>query len=141
MPDSTRLQIVARRLSGTGPVTGTAWYKNVTVTRIIRKSLAAVPTLTVSASRDDDGHRVFLIVTNKDLHQEVSAMLRLSGFVANKARAWSLTGPTADATNEIEPTRVGIHEFSVTVDAVRFPPCSVTAVELDGKLMRASSRH
>ena len=141
LPDSTRLQIVARRLSGTGPVTGTAWYKNVTVTRIIRKSLAAVPTLTVSASRDDDGHRVFLIVTNKDLHQEVSAMLRLSGFVANKARAWSLTGPTADATNEIEPTRVGIHEFSVTVDAVRFPPCSVTAVELDGKLMRASSRH
>lgn len=134
LPDTKALQIVARRLEGTGPVRGTAWYKNLTLTRMIPKSLPSVPVLTVSASRDASGHRVFLIVTNKDLHNAVSTKLLMDGFVTTKVRAWSLTGPSADSTNEDDPQKVGVHEIAVSGQAIQLPACSLTAIEVEGHL-------
>jgi hypothetical protein len=132
LPDTTAIQISARRLSGTGPVRGTAWYKNITLTRIIPKSLAAVPILTVSASRDASGNKLFLIVTNKDLRNEVAAKLTIKGFKIKAVKAWALTGPSADSTNEDNSERVGVHPIIATPGVVRLPPCSVTAIEVDG---------
>lgn len=134
LEDTKAVQILARRLSGTGQVHGTAWYKNLSLTRIIPKSLAAVPVLSVTASRDTDGKRLFLIVTNKDLTREMPAKLVLRGFRASSTRAWTLTGPTIEATNEVDPNTVGIHPLFVSGSTVHFPPRSVTAVEVNGSL-------
>jgi len=133
LADSKKVQIVARRLGGAGPVSGTAWYKNLTLTRVIPKSLPAVPVLTVSASRDSTGAKVFLVVTNKDLKNEISTTVSIKGFKIRKTRAWVLTGPSADATNEVDSTRVSVKELSLA-SGLRLPPCSVTAIELDGAL-------
>jgi hypothetical protein len=134
LPDTTAVQILARRLSGTGAVHGTAWYKNLTLTRIIPKSLASVPVLTVSASRNANGAKIYLIVTNKDLHHAVGTRIVIKGFKAIAAKAWSLTGPSVDATNEADPDRVGIHPIPASADRIDLPPCSVSAIEIDGRV-------
>ncbi len=134
--DTTKLQIVARRLAGTGPVTGTAWYKNVTVTRIIRKCLPAVPVLTVSASRNASKTKLFLIITNKDLKSEVLTELAIPGYKAGASQAWTLTGPSAEATNEIQPNSVGVRKLSVQNGILNLPPCSLTAVEVEVSAVR-----
>ncbi|MDR3688061.1 MAG: alpha-L-arabinofuranosidase C-terminal domain-containing protein [Fimbriimonas sp.] len=141
LPDTTKVQIVARRLGGTGPVSGVAWYKNLSLTRIIPKSRPAVPVLSVTASMSSNRDSLYLVVTNKDLHREIPVKLTIKGFSPKSVHAMSLTGPSAESTNESDAQCVGLHDIPATVDLVRLPPCSITAIRLDGGASHAGNLH
>jgi hypothetical protein len=132
LPDTRELVIQARRLENGGAGEGLFIVGPVKVQTLVPANRGATPVLGVNASRSQDGKRVFLIVTNKNLNAPEEVVIE--GVKATGARAWSLTGPAVDATNEEDPSRVAIGELPATVtDGVAravLPPCSVTAVEL-----------
>lgn len=129
------IEVIARRVSGGGPVTGQAWYRGLELQEFVPQHDAAVAILSLNASRSEDGKKVFLMVVNKHLELPVTAQVDLAGFCPQSARAWSLTGPTVDATNELEPDCVSIQERDLgpvrNGFAVEFPPHSLTAIEVN----------
>jgi alpha-N-arabinofuranosidase len=135
LPDTKEIEVIARRLSGGGIVTGRAWYRDLQVQKFTPQHYAAVPHLSVNASRSRDGRKVFLIIVNKHLDAPVTATINIASFKPHRARAWSLTGPSVDATNEKDPTFVTVKERDLGAVKngfpVEFPPHSMTAIEVE----------
>ena len=135
LPDTKEIEIVARRLSGGGVVTGRAMYRDLRVQKFVPQSFAAVPYLGVNASRSPDKKKVFLMVVNKNLEAPVTAAIKVAGFKPRHARAWTMTGTSVDATNERDPNTVTVKERDLgAVQAtleVKFAPHSLTAIELE----------
>jgi len=132
--DTKDLVVMARRLEGHGVVKGKAWYRDVQVRRFRPKSYGAAPYLTVNASTSRDGKTTYLMIVNKNLREPVACALSVAGRPVGAARAWTLTGPGPEATNEREPLTVTVRELGAAVAdgkaAATLPPCSLTAVEL-----------
>ena len=132
--DTTEVVVMARRLSGPGVVKGRAWYRGVEVCRFRPKSYGAAPYLTVNASTSRDGKAAWLMVVNKHLGEPVACSISVEGRPVGAARAWALTGPGPEATNEAEPLTVSVRELKPAVadgtTTVTLPPCSLTAIEL-----------
>jgi alpha-L-arabinofuranosidase len=132
LPDAKAVTIQPRRLEGTGS-TGKLYFRNVNIVRFIPENLGAVPYLGVNASMSVDGRKCCLMVVNKSLDNAISATI--TGVRARAARARTLTGPAVDATNEKDPNTVALRDLPITMTdgsaSASFPPCSVTAVELD----------
>jgi len=132
--DTTELGVIARRISGAGVVKGRAWYRGVEVRKFRPKSYGAAPFLSVNASRSRDGQTLFLMVVNKNLREAIACAIEAEGRPVLSARAWALTGPSVDATNERDPLNVTVREQGATVQdgkaALTFAPCSLTAVEI-----------
>lgn len=137
LPDAKQIEVIARRLSGGGVVKGRASYRDVRVQSFVPKRFAAVPYLDVNASRSADGRKVCLMIVNKKLDGPLTPTVRLAGFTPQRARAWTLTGPAVDATNEKDPTTVTVKERDLgSVSngfALDLPACSLTAIEIHGK--------
>lgn len=135
LASTQEIEVIARRVSGGGPVTGQAWYRGLELQEFVPQHYAAVPFLSLNTSRSEDGEKVFLMVVNKHLELPVTAQVDLAGFCPQRARAWTLTGPTVDATNELEPNGVSIQERDLgpvrNGFAVEFPPHSMTAIEVN----------
>ncbi|MBM3890473.1 MAG: hypothetical protein FJ388_15280, partial [Verrucomicrobia bacterium] len=135
LPDTKEIEVIARRLGGGGAVTGRAWYRDLQVQKFTPQHYAAVPYLSVNASRSRNGRKIFLIVVNKHLDAAVTATINIASFKPHHARAWSLTGPSVDATNEKDPTAVTVKERDLGAVKngfpVEFPPHSMTAIEVE----------
>jgi alpha-L-arabinofuranosidase len=138
LPDTKEMEVIARRLDGAGAVTGRAFYRDVRVQKFTPHCFPAVPYLAVNVSRSADGQKVYLMVVNKNLDAPIPTTVRLTGFTPQRAQAWTLTGPSVDATNEQDPHAVTVQErdWGTVQDgfAIEFPPHSLTAVEVEGSV-------
>lgn len=138
LADTKEIEVVARRVSGGGPVTGTAWYRDLELQEFVPQHHPAVPYLAVNASRSQDGKKVFLMVINRHLDAALAAEVDLAGFAPRRARAWALTGPGVEATNESDPGCVSVRERDLgpvrNGFVVEFAPHSMTAIEMSDAL-------
>ncbi len=135
LPDAQELSVMARRISGGGPVTGRAFYRDLCVQQFVPKHFPAVPYLAANASRSADGKKVYVMVVNKHLDAPLSAKVQLAGFKPQRAKARALTGPAAEATNESDPRTVTVADHAVRLEGTQvlteFPPHSLTAIALE----------
>ena len=135
LPDTKGIEVIARRLGGGGPVTGRAWDRDLQVQKFTPRHYPAVPYLSVNASGSRDGKKIFLIIVNKNLDVAVTAAVNIASFKPHHARAWSLTGPSVDATNEKDPDTVTVKErdLGAVKDGfpIELPPHSMTAIEVE----------
>lgn len=133
LPDTKEIEIIARRLSGAGVVRGRACYRDLRVQKFVPKRFPAVPDLSVNASRR--GNKVFLMVVNKNVDAPITATVHITGFTPRRAKAWTLTGSSVDATNEKDANTVTVKERDLGAVkngfTVEFPPHSLTAVEVE----------
>ncbi|MGC8667291.1 MAG: alpha-L-arabinofuranosidase C-terminal domain-containing protein [Chthonomonadales bacterium] len=140
LPDTKEIQVLARRLGGAGPVTGTAWFRDVRAIRFQPRTFPHVPYLDVAAARTIRGRkgRVTLMIVNRNLEVEVQAVIRVPGFRVRSAQMWTLAGPSVDATNEVQPDTVALRHqrapASGDVVHLTFLPATLNAVELEGEL-------
>ena len=140
LPDTEQIQVLARRLAGAGSVSGTAWFRDVRVTRFQPRRFPQVPYLGLTAARTLHGRRarVTLMVVNRNLQASVPTTIRVPGLQVHTAQMWTLWGPSVDATNEADPNTVRIRHATATVSGsvvqCTFPPASLTAVEMEGEL-------
>ncbi len=135
--DAKDLQVICRRIGGAGVLKGKAWFRGVQVQKFRPKSFGAAPVLAANASKSRDGKALFLMIVNKSLREPVPCAIEAEGFPIAEARAWALTGPGCDATNEAEPLNVSVREQEAKLDggkaSLKLAPCSLTAVELKGR--------
>lgn len=131
LPDTTEIEIIARRLEGIGS-RGKIWIRNVKVEKFQPFNLGAVPYLSVTASKSKDGKKVYIAIVNKELEKPVQT--RIDGVKIGGAKAFSLSGPTVDATNEENPENVKVVELHPNlkngVIYINLPPHSFTMVEI-----------
>ena len=97
-----------------------------------------MPYLDVTATRDEDGRRVVLGVTNRHPARAAQATVILAGFGGMRpVRAQTLAGPDPLATNDFEAPervcvrRVPLPEGDGSQFRFRSPPASVTVLELE----------
>jgi alpha-L-arabinofuranosidase len=91
---------------------------------------AAIPYLSVNASRNPKGDTVYLMVINKNMEESIPARIELDGFKPEqKVKAWILTGPAINSTNESDPKTVQITEKEGGL-TFTFEPRSLTAIEI-----------
>ncbi|MBM4050894.1 MAG: hypothetical protein FJ279_37845, partial [Planctomycetes bacterium] len=132
LPDTKEIEVIARRVSGAGVLKGRALFRDLRVQKFTPKCFPAVPYLAVNASRSADGKKVYLMVVNKRLDAAITATVRLAGSAPHRARTWTLTGPSVDATNEKDPNAVTVKERDLGAVQngfpVEFPPHSLTAL-------------
>lgn len=130
--DTKNIQILVRRLEGIGGK-GKIFIRNVTVQKFVPLNLGAVPYLSVVAGKSKDGKGVFVIAINKHLESAIDT--RIEGVRTKAARAWTLTGPSVDATNEQDPNNVRVMELPIALDEsivrISLPPHSLTAVAME----------
>ncbi|MCE5240482.1 hypothetical protein LLH23_18640 [bacterium] len=140
LPETTAIEIIARRLGGGGNISGQAWFKLVSVQKFIPKNAGAVPDLGVNAAKRADG-TVTLMIVNKNPEQAVPATIRVGAAgrvgarVPTRAGAWILTAPSLEANNLKDPNTVKITPLEVLKTAeglqVTLPPFSMAAVEIE----------
>lgn len=135
LADTNELCVTARRISGAGPVSGRALFRAPQLQKFIPAQYGAVPVLSATASRSSDGGKIFLMIVNKNLDTPVQAVVSLTRFSPQRARAWLLTGPAVDATNERDPVCVSVRELDLGAVrnnfSVEFPRHSLTAIEVE----------
>lgn len=135
LPDTAAIEIIARRVSGRGPVSGKAWYRLKSVQKFQPANAGAVPDLGVNCATRRDG-TVTVMIVNKNLDEAVPVQLSVAGRqpVAGKARAWLLSGPSPTANNLQDPHAVGLTPLPVAVQGgklrLQLPACSLAAVEI-----------
>jgi len=132
MPDTKEIEILVRRLEGRGSK-GQIWIRNVEVEKFQPLNLGAVPYLSVVASKSEDGKKIYLAIVNRELKQSIET--RIEGVKVREARAFSLTGPSVDATNEENPQNVKVVELLLNLRdgilQISLPPHSFTTLEIE----------
>jgi len=134
LPDAKDVSIIARRIGEKGPLKGKAFFKGVRFEELTPLVDTKIPYLSVNASKSRDNSKVFIMVVNRNLEDEVKAEVEVKGVEGIAGvKAWVLNGPSVDATNEGR-MRVKVREVDVGgVEGNRFymsfEPHSVTAVE------------
>jgi alpha-L-arabinofuranosidase len=102
-----------------------------------RVKVATVRYLSVNASRSEDGKTVCLMVINKHPDKPIETKIDVPGFdFDNKVQIHTLSGPSMEATNELDPDNVSItsRENVIKEDfAISFPPHSLSAVIIKSK--------
>jgi alpha-N-arabinofuranosidase len=132
LPDTKEIEILARRLEGGGSK-GKIWVRNVVVEKFQPFNLGAVPYLSVIASKGEKGKKIYLAIVNKRMEGEMET--RIEGVRARRGRAFSLTGPSVDATNEENPENARVREIGVEIRGnivkLSLPAHSFTVVEIE----------
>jgi len=135
LSDTKAITVTARHVSGHGPIAGHASFRDLSLQKFIPRRFPAVPYLSVNASANRDRTKLFLMVVNKKLDAPIRAAVHLTDFTPRHARAWALTGPSFDATNEKDPNTVTAKErdLGAVEDGfiIEFAPHSLTALEVD----------
>ncbi|MGC8843312.1 MAG: hypothetical protein ACP5QS_05185 [bacterium] len=85
------------------------------------------------ASKSKDGRRIYVGIINKSMEGAIET--RIEGVKVRKARAYALTGPSVDATNEENPENVKVVPLPVKIKRgmpiVNLPPHSLTFIEIE----------
>ncbi|MFZ1979048.1 MAG: alpha-L-arabinofuranosidase C-terminal domain-containing protein [Bacteroidota bacterium] len=137
LPDTKKIDIRARRMSGGGPISGRAYFRDISVQKFMPQVFPAVPYLSVNASNTftENQKKVYLMVVNKNMDFTIKTRVNINGMTVTKAKAWILNGPSVDATNENDPRTVSIKEvdFGKVTNGfiVEFPPHSLTSLEVE----------
>jgi alpha-N-arabinofuranosidase len=145
--DAASLMVIARRIGKEGPLTGKVFIKDVKLERFDPET--RVPYLSVNASKDKNGDKVYLIVINKNMTEAISAFVEIKdlplwnkiGTTSNKdlrqAKSWILNGPSIDSTNEkkADTVKVVSKKFDINDASFEFTfePHSLTAIEIKAK--------
>ncbi|MFH1446780.1 MAG: alpha-L-arabinofuranosidase C-terminal domain-containing protein, partial [Chloroflexota bacterium] len=75
----------------------------------VKRDFRNTPYLSVNASRNENGSKIYLMVINKNMDKSVTSTIELKNFVpAQEGNAWILNGPSVDATNEKNPDNVRV---------------------------------
>lgn len=128
LPDTKEIDITARRL-GRSPERGRFWIRYVRMQKFQPFVLPQVPYVGALSTRDGDRVAVFLI--NRHVRDPVS--VRIVAPRAHTPIAWTLSGPSVDATNEQDPDSVTVRPLLATseqtgIDAT-LPPHSLSVIE------------
>ncbi|MEN6644863.1 MAG: alpha-L-arabinofuranosidase C-terminal domain-containing protein [Armatimonadia bacterium] len=135
LPDATQIEILARRLGGTGNISGKGWWRLDSVQKFRPENSGAVPDLGVNTARRADG-TITLMIVNKNFDEAVPVRIEVEKGKpqAGKARAWLLTGPSPEANNLKQPDNIKLTEEPVAVRDgaywLTLPGCSMAAVEI-----------
>ena len=135
LPDAKGIAILARRLEGSGPVSGKAYYRLESVQKFRPENPGAVPDLGVNCAKREDG-AITVMIVNKNIDEPVPVRVKVAQREARagKAKAWLLTAPSPIANNLKDPDAIGIREAAVEIrDGAYFlemPACSMAAVEI-----------
>ncbi len=94
--------------------------------------------LSVNASKNANGDKIYLMVINKNMDENITCDIKLKDFIpADKGEAWVLNGPSVAATNEENPDNVKVaqREFEIKGNNFEFifQPHSLTAIEIQRK--------
>ena len=132
--DARALRLLGRMRARRTPLTGRVELRDIRVSPV--DPFPAYPVVTCAASLSGDGQTLYLILFNKHDLGAVDARVAIEGFTATSARAWTVTGPSLEATNlEREAVRETASGVAVQVADGRavsyeLPPRSMTAIEL-----------
>jgi alpha-L-arabinofuranosidase len=134
LPDSKGLRVIARRNSNELPVKGKVYFKDVQLYKYIPKTTA--PYLSVNASKNEDGSKVYLMVINKNIDEGITAIVDLKDFnPSKKGNIWILNGPSIDETNEKKTDNIKVVNKKFTIKEnpfqFTFEPHSLTAIEIE----------
>lgn len=137
LPDARAVNVIARRIGEKGPLKGKAFFKDVQLEKFVPSVDTHIPYLSVNASRNQAGDKVYLMVINKNMDEAMTSTIDLKSFApALKGNAWVLNGPGVDATNEKKHDNVKVtrHEFEIKENPFEFTfePHSLTAIEIEG---------
>jgi len=130
LPDTREIEIRVRRLEGAGSK-GKIFVRNLRVQKFTPFNLGAVPIISAVASRSKDGKRICVAIVNKNL--DAPTDVRILGINARKVSAWTLTGQSVDATNEVDPNAIRPVRLSDVIVkgneiTLALPPHSFTVV-------------
>ena len=98
-----------------------------------------IPYLSVTTSCSSDNKTIYLMVTNKNLEQDIHTEIILKNFTTDGlARIYTLWSNQIDSTNEKPPhNKVRIHESEIIFDGnilkTSFKKHSLTAIEITGR--------
>ena len=135
LPDAEAIKIIARRIGEKLPLRGKGFVKDVKLYKVKAEDYI-VSYLSVNASKSKDGEKVYLMVVNKNLEEDIEAKIRIEGFNSSKgiARIFTLGGKRIDATNEGWPHKVKVYKkelrFSGNSFKMNFKKHSLTAIEI-----------
>jgi alpha-N-arabinofuranosidase len=107
------------------------------------QAMADVPELSACTTLDSAGARLFLMVVNRQLDEDVDAHIELTNFEPQpEARTWTLNGPHITANNEDDPNTVTIVPATLAPVSASFtytfPAHSLTAIELNRAVVTSS---
>ena len=113
---------------------GKIFFKDVTIENYALPD-TLVPYLSVNASRNKKGDKIYLMIINKNANDVMPALVHLKNFSSsNTADVWILNGPSIDATNEeiTDNVKVVHKKIDITNDSFKysFEPHSLTAIEV-----------
>ena len=103
-----------------------------------KRDVRSLPYLSVNASRNKNGSKIYLMVINRNMDKNVTSSIELKNFVpAQECNAWILNGPSIDATNEKNEDNVRVEYNKVEIKdnpfKFTFEPHSLTAIEIERK--------
>jgi alpha-L-arabinofuranosidase len=103
-----------------------------------KRNTRSLPYLSVNASRNENGSKIYLMVINRNMDKSVTSTIELKKFVpARECNAWILNGPSIDATNEKTPDNVSVEYNKVEIKTnpfkFTFESHSLTAIEIERK--------
>lgn len=136
LDDASSVKVVARRVGDSGPLKGKVYFKEVKFEEYLPYFDTKIPYLSVNASKNAGGKKLYLMVINKNMSASISTEINLKDFVPNsKGEAWILNGPSVDATNEVNHDNVKVThtEFEIKGNPFEFTfePHSLTAIEIE----------
>jgi alpha-N-arabinofuranosidase len=138
LADAESVIVMVRVRSMKEPLRGKVRVRDVRLEKIIKPPLS-VPYLSVNASRNRKGDRLYLMIINKNMNQAEKVKIVLDECPSvNDAETWVLNGQSVETTNENDQSNVVIsHEqinaYGDYID-VTLEPHSMTAIELDRRL-------
>ena len=136
LADASEILVIVRRLSGHGKIKGKIFVKDITLTEKTDSLPKGKDAVSVSASISGDGKTVYLMVLNKNVVDDIEAIVSLdNNKIAKVVDVWTLNGPNILATNEELSNNVTINNIKVNVIdqnnlTYSFPPHSLTSIKI-----------
>lgn len=138
IPGCRKMLIILRLRGGKQPVTATAMIRDIKIEEL-PESLPPYPVITAASSVSADRKTVYLIVFNKDLEHPVKTVIEVKDNSAASAGIWTVSGP-ATGTNTGGAKDVGLKVDGAVIAGLtpsgfvyEFPPCSMSAIEIQRK--------
>lgn len=143
LPDTSSVEVVVRRVGGKGVVTGSVTVKDVKLTEKLINQTDNAGSLSVTASTNAENNRMYIMVLNKNVYADVAAILNTDAHCKNSITAWTLNGPSLDATNENNASEIMIIDQIISVKSCNkfkyiFPAHSLTSLEVATVSKKAS---
>jgi len=134
IPNATQIFVSARRISDSGPVHGKAYFKNISLEKVPEKYFK-IPYLSVNTATNINKNKVYLMVVNKNMFNNITATIDLKDFTNDTiGKAWILNAPNINSTNEDDPNTVFIKRIDFTLNGssfnFTFEKHSITALEI-----------